>query len=71
MVYECYTQDGTLVAAFDIEVKNLETIIIEYGDNYYRPITYDLRNNIAKCVPVSIIRKNGNDLVAGTKGVLA
>lgn len=59
--YECYDEYGNKDNVVEVEAETLETVIIKSGNNFYRPICYDLNvtPHTAKCIPVAVIEANG------------
>lgn len=58
ITYELYDAYGTKIHQIKTKTDNFETVIIEHGGLFYRPICYDLGEggiNTAKCVPVVMI----------------
>lgn len=59
--HELYDKQGRFVTTIDLDVKTCETIIINHDGEYYKPICYELGSpQVARCVPVRVIRVEGH-----------
>jgi hypothetical protein len=63
ILYECYDETGELKACFKIKVPNLEQIVLNHNGVCYRPVAYDLVNQIAKCIPQKVVYLTNDDMV--------
>lgn len=56
--HQCYDENGTLVAEFDLELHKCEAVVLEHDGTYYKPTWYNLTVNpqLAKCIPIKVVR---------------